>query len=128
MISASKSTLGLKNLKILRPKVTKNLTNLRKKFCESPPSWWTENVKTLCAQFFWRKCGKAQQSVQMFNSSNLKKDLFYLWASSCSFQLLSLRHKSQYMVKKCPKLAWKLVSIFSVYSQSILWNNCRCRW
>jgi len=37
MISASKSTLSLNNLKILRPKVTKNLTNLRKKFCELPP-------------------------------------------------------------------------------------------
>ncbi len=37
MISASKSTLSLNNLKILRPKVTKNLRNLHKKFCESPP-------------------------------------------------------------------------------------------
>jgi len=37
MISASKSTLSLNNLKILRPKVTKYLTNLRKKFCEFPP-------------------------------------------------------------------------------------------
>ncbi len=37
MISASKSTLDLNNLKILRPKVRINLTNLNKKFCESPP-------------------------------------------------------------------------------------------
>jgi hypothetical protein len=37
MISASKSTLSLNNLKILRPKVKKNLMNFRKKFCESPP-------------------------------------------------------------------------------------------
>ncbi len=37
MISAPKSNLSLKNIKILRPKVTKNLTNLLKKFCESPP-------------------------------------------------------------------------------------------
>ncbi len=37
MISASKSTLSLNNLKFFRPKVTKNLTNFRKKFCESPP-------------------------------------------------------------------------------------------
>ncbi len=37
MIFASKSTLSLNNLKILRPKVTKNLTNLPKKFCEFPP-------------------------------------------------------------------------------------------
>jgi len=37
MISASKTTLNLNNLKILRPKVAQNLTNLRKKFCEFPP-------------------------------------------------------------------------------------------
>jgi len=37
MISASKSTLSINNLKILTPKVTKNLMNLRETFCESPP-------------------------------------------------------------------------------------------
>jgi len=37
MIFASKSTLSQNNLKILRPKVAKNLTNLRKNFCESTP-------------------------------------------------------------------------------------------
>jgi len=37
MISASKSNLSLNNLKIFRPIVTKNLKNLRKKFCKSPP-------------------------------------------------------------------------------------------
>jgi len=33
----SKSFLSLNNLKILRPKVSKNLTNFRRKFCESHP-------------------------------------------------------------------------------------------
>ena len=37
MISASKITLSQNNLKILWPKVTKNLTHLHKTFCESPP-------------------------------------------------------------------------------------------
>ncbi len=37
MIPASKSTLSLNNFKFLRPKVTKNLTNLPKKFCEPNP-------------------------------------------------------------------------------------------
>ncbi len=37
MKSDSKSTLSLNNPKILRPKVKKILTNLRKKLCESPP-------------------------------------------------------------------------------------------
>jgi len=38
MISASKSTLSLTDLKSLRPRVTKKLTNLDKKFYESS-SW-----------------------------------------------------------------------------------------
>jgi len=37
MISASKSTLSQNNLRIFRPKVTKNLRNFCKKFCDSPP-------------------------------------------------------------------------------------------
>jgi len=37
MISASKSTLSLNNLKILRPRVTNNLMTLLKKFCKFPP-------------------------------------------------------------------------------------------
>ncbi len=41
MTSASKTTYSHCNLKILRPKVRKNLTNLRKKFCESLP-WQDE--------------------------------------------------------------------------------------
>ncbi len=34
MISASKTTFSHFNLKILRPKVMKNIKNLREKFCE----------------------------------------------------------------------------------------------
>jgi len=45
MISASKSTSSLNNLKILRPKVMKNLTNLHDNFCESPPRCHFINVK-----------------------------------------------------------------------------------
>ncbi len=37
MISASKTTFSHYNLKILRPKVMKNIKNLRKKFCEFRP-------------------------------------------------------------------------------------------
>jgi len=37
MISASKTTFSHYSLTILRPKVTQNLTNLPKKFCEFPP-------------------------------------------------------------------------------------------
>ena len=34
MTYVSKTTFCLNNLKILRPKVTKNIKNLRKNFCE----------------------------------------------------------------------------------------------
>jgi len=34
---ALKTTFNPKHLNILKPKVTKNLTNLHEKFCESPP-------------------------------------------------------------------------------------------
>jgi len=46
MIPASKSTLSLNNLKILRPIVTQNLTNLCNKFCEFHP--WFTNVAKHC--------------------------------------------------------------------------------
>jgi len=39
MISASKTTYSHYNLKILRPKVKKNIKNLHKKFCEFPPRY-----------------------------------------------------------------------------------------
>jgi len=42
MITCSKCTLSLSNLKISRPKVRKNLTNFCKKFCESSP--WCPNI------------------------------------------------------------------------------------
>jgi hypothetical protein len=37
MIYASKTTFSHFNLKILRPQVTKNIKNFRKKFCEFRP-------------------------------------------------------------------------------------------
>jgi len=36
-MSASETTFSHYNIKILMPKVTKNITNLRNKFCEFPP-------------------------------------------------------------------------------------------
>jgi len=51
MISASKSSLSLKNPNILRPKVTINLTNLRKKFFESQPWGLTMLNRNLCERF-----------------------------------------------------------------------------
>ncbi len=46
MTTASKSTLRLFNLKILKTKVKKNLTNFCKKFCKFPPSCLLLNTIT----------------------------------------------------------------------------------
>ncbi len=62
MISASKTTFSHFNLKILRPKVMKNIKNLRKKFCEFRPRTFVclsqQNFYLLlchCLQFVIRK-------------------------------------------------------------------------
>jgi len=61
MISASKTTFNHYNLKILMPKVRKNLKNLLKKFCESQPrgpnvdpKWFTKlkRFKKILEVFF----------------------------------------------------------------------------
>ncbi len=44
MISYLKTIFCLNNLNILRPKVTKNLTNLCEKFCEFQPWPGTQNM------------------------------------------------------------------------------------
>ncbi len=37
LLTLRTTALSLNNLKMLRPKVTKNLTDMPKKFCETPP-------------------------------------------------------------------------------------------
>ncbi len=47
MISASKATFRLNNIKIFRLKVKKNLTTFCKKFCESPPRGINVSIPSL---------------------------------------------------------------------------------
>ncbi len=54
-------------------------------------------------------------------------DLCYLWASGCSFWLLSLRHKSRYALKKCPKLTNLFYSV-RYSSFVIFWHQNNCFW
>jgi hypothetical protein len=71
MISASKSTLSLNNIKILRPKVTKNITNWRKKFCESPP-------RSTCKETWYKKLFDVNVTMSyqfLFFAYNLNKKL-----------------------------------------------------
>ncbi len=52
MIYALKTSFSLYNLKILRPKVTKNLTKLLKKFCEFRPRFLRRFCYSLAHSFF----------------------------------------------------------------------------
>jgi len=63
MMSALKATLSPKNLKILRPKVTKILRNCLKKFCESPP----------CFLLFGHKTSSLKNDKKCFHSSGRLK-------------------------------------------------------
>ncbi len=54
MISASKTTFSHYNLKILRSKVKKNVTNFCKNFCESPPWRRSYGVKLTYLFCFWK--------------------------------------------------------------------------
>jgi len=53
LIAASKTTFSHYNLKILRPRVTKNLTNFCKKFCEFPPRLVNEGDRS--REEFWNR-------------------------------------------------------------------------
>ncbi len=76
MISASKSTLSLNNLKILRPKVTKNLTKFPKKFYESQPRG--SQLKIYAGQIFFKVIMGAKIDVFVCKTcSNTQLNLCY---------------------------------------------------
>jgi hypothetical protein len=85
------------------------------------PSFWRK-ITFFCN--FWLLFDCWQEGSLLFN---LLFDLFYLWASGCSFRLLSWRQKSHYTYKKFPKLAWKLVLIFSSVPLHEWWEIMRER-
>ncbi len=64
-----KSTLSLNNLKILLPKVTRNITNLCKKFCESPP-WWCPSL------FVWDNKVRVKMLIEHFHLNIYKWKTF----------------------------------------------------
>jgi len=78
MISASKSPLSLNHVKILRLKVTKNLTNLCKKFCESPPRDRKIEGQTIVFFFYSIKNHKHKKIKVHFDTSKLSNG--YNWA------------------------------------------------
>jgi hypothetical protein len=63
MISASKTTFSHYNLKILRPKVTKNIKNLLKKFCKFQSRLITNKVS---AALFGDGKGKRVMLIKRF--------------------------------------------------------------
>jgi len=67
LISALKTTYSHYNLKILRPKVKKNIKNLRKKFCEFPP--WALRCN-MCDPLI---CSKLSFNIKVPKKLKLKK-------------------------------------------------------
>jgi len=114
MISASKTAVSLNNLKILRPKVMKNLTNLPKKFCESPPwckCWWNrptieEEVNLLhspwCSPPAWvpgvRRCYTCWTRIHL-NEEKINVHSNNMWQFLACF-------------RTPPSIMWHLVTFF----------------
>ncbi len=79
MISASKSTLGLKIFILFKPIFTQNLKNLHKKFCESPPcclkllKMW--NRKDLTRNLFLPQAEISRTSTKICLRSPLRRIL-----------------------------------------------------
>jgi len=84
MISASKTTFSLNNLKILRPKVKKN----RKKFCEFPSSYLKSKMSLGVGA---KKCRVYFEWLLKMNSD-----------ATSSFRVLSVvsKHKSHSFITK----------------------------
>ena len=108
MICASKSTLSLNNLKILKPKVTKNLKNLRKKFCESPP-------RSLIELNLGKRCVSPATTFNMNNNFWIAWQFFEVGSS-----LKPNQHKyvklAQIHITHCTTLA-----LIKVLPQNVKW-------
>ncbi len=89
MISASKTTFSHFNLKILRPKVTKNIKNLHKKFCEFSPI----NLKRL-QLFELRQFFKVCQTMINFNKNNIL-DFILVWAKRKQWKIKGFPSSSE---------------------------------
>jgi len=69
MISASKTTLRVNNLKILRPTVKKILSNLYKTFCEFPPGTFIEMAHIEYLNDVWKAIDKIFYLSAFFNAA-----------------------------------------------------------
>ncbi len=116
MISSSKITLSqnnLNNFKILRPKVTKNLTNLRKKFCESPPRSLNKIRKS---NIIWEKLNIAPSRI--FTTGSIENI-----GSFCKENLGSFCKKST-LINKLDFLRDRTFPYFASFPQlSIIFRN-----
>jgi len=94
MISASKSTLSLKNVNILRPDVMKNLTNFQRSFVNPHPvhelSWLTYYPEEYVDVLLLFNVGAKKIAGSFIRMSNLYVKFFFLL--SAKYYLLLFRH------------------------------------
>jgi len=117
MISASKTTSSLNNLKILKPNVMKNLTNMLKKFCEFPTCFVSLTLWHILVEFNY-------QSTCLFISCSMMKS-FYLY-----FKLILLS-----FFQICTKINIEKMSFYTKEPASVspplcalMWRNCWFCW
>jgi len=142
LISASKTTFNHYNLTILRPKVTNNLTNLPKKFCESRP-WLVvklrseKRVKKLSWGFIPRSHHKLYQTIFLKTPKHkeelswllniqsilcvnfrikLKREEFYLGMTFCNF--FSLLELMKFLQLVCFRKLIRIVLTFSALQEN----------
>ncbi len=101
MISASRITFSHYSLKILRPKVRKNLTNLHKKFCEFPPRsiYYTKSVFQMFL-IFAKQDPKSLAKTPLFNDPYEHfhcSSIIISFSTSHEYLLMTLMHFFVYL-------------------------------
>ncbi len=80
MKTASKITLSQNNFNILKPKVTKNIMNSLKKFCESPPSLTSRHGESVeRKKMFVIHCQRIEKGIR----KNLRKKFLSIIVTNC---------------------------------------------
>ncbi len=88
MIYASKNTFSHYNLKILRLKVTKNLTNLLKNFCE----FWPNSIFLLTWSKLSRSHSRVKFGFKMIFKNRLQKMYLYFFMISLIESFIKIRN------------------------------------
>ncbi len=114
MIFTSKTTKTHCNLKIWRPKVTKNIKNLHKKFCEFPPRFLFLIFPVICIlrQRFLplSNCAPDLRILKiLFYNSNLEKNRLNYFSVSWD---LNNKFRTENFLSFEMRTSWQLCSVW----------------